>query len=198
MAKHLGAIPTLEGVTPDRRLVRVRAPRFKDAAAWRDLRISDQERIEPFWAHSEQSWADRHRRRAWYRSRLAAFKHARRGDGVHTVIEVDGAFAGQCDVWLDRERASAEVGLWLHSRWAGTGVATTMAELVLDLLFGQLGIERLTAPIAASNVATRQVAKRMGFQREGCMRSYMLTGQGRTDHELWALTRSDWADRRAR
>ena len=108
------------------------------------------------------------------------------------MVVVDGQLAGQCDAWIDRYHGRSELGLWIDSRCAGRGVGTAAAALVIAELFRDPGMYRIAAPIAVGNVATVAVARRMGFRYEGTLRGYMELGQGRCDHELWALTRADW------
>ncbi|WP_233213690.1 GNAT family N-acetyltransferase [Mycobacterium hubeiense] len=170
----------------------LRTPRFADAGEWRRIRLADQELIEPFWDHSELSWPDRHTRGAWLRECVSARRRMRNRSGLHTVIEVDGRLAGQCDAWIDLFHCRSELGLWVASRHAGDGVGTVAVQLVIAYLFEDLGVERITAPIAKGNTATARIAQRLGFVCEGVMRSYMSVGGQRRDHALWSLIRADW------
>ncbi|MUL81741.1 MULTISPECIES: GNAT family N-acetyltransferase [unclassified Mycolicibacterium] len=187
------AAPTLSGVTSSGITVTLRTPRFSDAIGWRAARMANQEFIEPFWDHSSQSWPERHTRGAWVRECVKARRRMRRGAGLHFVIMVEGQLAGQCDAWIDRFHGRTELGLWVDSRLHGQGVAAAAARLVIAHLFAEPEIERIAAPIATGNTATTLVAQRLGFVCEGVLRSYMTVGSGRRDHELWSLTREDWA-----
>lgn len=186
-----GVTPVLSGRTPSGVAVTLRAPRIADAGTWRRIRIADQALIEPFWDHSTLDWAQRHTAAMWLREYASARRRMRSGTGLHTVIEVDGRLAGQCDAWIDRFHARSELGLWVGSQYAGTGVGSTAAGLIIAYLFDVAGIERISAPIAAQNTATTWMAQRMGFTPEGVMRSYMRVGDGRLDHTLWSLIRED-------
>ncbi|MBU9766763.1 GNAT family N-acetyltransferase [Mycobacterium sp. TNTM28] len=187
------AKPTLSGVTSAGIPVTLRPPRFSDAAAWRAVRLANQDCIEPYWDHSPQSWPERHTVGAWLRECLKARRRMRRGAGLHFVIVVEGRLAGQCDAWIDRFHGRSELGLWVDSRQHGRGVAAAAGRLIVAQLFAEPGIERIAAPIATGNTATTQVAQRVGFVREGVLRQYMAIGSGqRHDHELWSLTRDDW------
>lgn len=185
--------PTLSTVTSAGVAVTLRTPRFSDAAAWRAVRMDNREFIEPFWDYSPLSWPERHTRGIWVRECLAAHRRMRRGAGLHTVIVADGGLAGQCDAWIDRFHGRSELGLWVDSRHHGRGVGIAAVRLVIAALFAQPGIDRISAPIASGNTATTRVAERLGFVKEGVLRSYMRIGSGRCDHELWGLTRADWA-----
>jgi [ribosomal protein S5]-alanine N-acetyltransferase len=189
----LGAAPTLSGITLSGIAVTLRTPRFSDASGWRQVRLANQQFIEPFWDYSPLSWPERHTRGAWVRDCVNARRRMRAGAGLHTVIVVNEQLAGQCDAWIDRFHGRSELGLWVDSRHHGGGVAAVAVRLVIANLFGEPEIERISAPIATGNTVTSQLAQRMGFVREGVLRSYMAVGSGRLDHELWSLTRDDWA-----
>ena len=148
--------------------------------------------MEPFWDYSELSWSEQHRYREWVHEWRAARQRARRGDCVHTVLEVDGELAGQLDAWLEPHHRRGELGIWVHSKWAGARVGVTSVGLLIDYLFGELGLERVSAPICCGNAPPAALAIQRGFVREGVMRSYLRTGSGRRDHELWSQTRPEW------
>ncbi|AKS35976.1 hypothetical protein AFA91_00555 [Mycolicibacterium goodii] len=116
----------------------------------------------------------------------------RRGEAVHTMIEVDGRLAGQCDAWIDAYHGRCELGLWVDGRVGTRGVGTTAIRLMVTHLFEDRRMDRIAAPIAVGNTATLRMAQRLGFVREGVLRSYMTVGSGRCDHELWSLTSADW------
>ncbi|MDV3125584.1 GNAT family N-acetyltransferase [Mycobacterium sp. 21AC1] len=190
--RSLGASPTLSTVTRQGRALTLRTPRFSDAEDWRRVRLANQELIEPFWDHSTLSWSERHTRRVWLRECVSARRRMRRGAGLHTVIDVDRQLAGQCDVWIDRYHGRSELGLWVAAGHSNAGVGSAAVRLVVGHLFDAMSIERVAAPIACGNDATIRIARRLGFVREGVMRSYMTVGSRRRDHELWSLTRNDW------
>jgi RimJ/RimL family protein N-acetyltransferase len=190
--REYGSAPTLSTTTPGGLDVVLRTPRFSDADSWRRVRLLNQAAIEPVWDHSEFSWPDRHSRRAWIRECIAARRRMREGGCVHTVVEVDGELAGQCDAWLERYHKRGEIGVWIDARWTGQRVGTTALGLLVDYLFDELGLERITAPIARDNFAIVALTKRLGFVHEGVMRSYSTIGKGRTDHHLYSQTREEW------
>ncbi|WP_319445965.1 MULTISPECIES: GNAT family protein [unclassified Mycobacterium] len=189
---RFGSAPTLSATTPGGLNVVLRTPRFRDADSWRRVRMLNQAEIEPVWGYSDLSWPDRHRRRDWIRECIDARKRLRAGSCVHTVVEVDGELAGQCDAWLERYHKRGEIGVWIDSRWTGQRVGTTALGLLVDYLFAEVGLERVTAPIALGNIPIVQLTKRLGFAHEGLMRSYLEVGKGRCDHDLYSQTREEW------
>lgn len=172
--------------------VRLRPPRLDDFGEWRRIRLRDRESLRPFMISSPLDWDARHSGAAWTREWLTARADARRGRRLATVIEIDGRFAGQCELGsLDVRAESAELGIWIDRDHAGSGLGGLAAALLLDFATGPLGLRRVTAPIAADNIVTRTGAAAMGMRREALLVRAVDAGGRRTDHELWALTRAD-------
>ena len=76
----------------------------------------------------------------------------------------------------------------MDSRWAGKGMSTIAAGMMIDHAVTELGLFRLVAPIAAGNRAAAWGAHRLGMVREGKMAGFLDVGGQRRDHHLWAIT----------
>ena len=88
-----------------------------------------------------------------------------------------------------------EIG-WTFARegW-GKGYATEAATAAIDWAFGVLGWKQIIHCIAADNVASQNVAKRLGSTRQGLGR---LPGpHDKEPIEIWGQTREQWFLRRA-
>ena len=167
----------------------LRSPRISDAPQWREARLRERERIEPWWVSSPLSWQERHTDVRWVTSVLQARREARAGRSLPLVVEVDGHVAGQCGLeWISTHTGVAEMGIWMDSRWAGRGMSTVAAGMMVDHAMQNLGVHRLVAPISEGNVAAAWGALRLGMTREGTMASFLQVGGERRDHHLWALT----------
>jgi ribosomal-protein-alanine N-acetyltransferase len=167
----------------------LRSPRIADAAQWREARMRERERIEPWWASSRLTWDERHTDARWVTTVLQARREARAGRALPLVVEIDGHVAGQCGLeWISPHTGVAEMGIWMDSRWAGTGVTAVAAGMMVDHALTTLGLHRLTAPISEGNLAATWGAERLGMRCEGTMASFLEVGGKRRDHQLWALT----------
>lgn len=183
---------TLVGRTSRGESVTLRAPRLSDASTWREIRLADRVAIEPFWVTDQRGWEARHRERVWIHEWLWSRSEAKAGRIVRTVIEVDGQFAGQCDLWIQPHDERGELSIWVESRLAGRGIAAAAGRLLIGHAFDQLGLARVTAPIDVDNVASARLARRIGLVREGTMISYLSVGGRRRDHDLWAVSALAW------
>jgi RimJ/RimL family protein N-acetyltransferase len=87
---------------------------------------------------------------------------------------------------LDSERRIIEIGYFVLPHARGRGVATTIARLLADHAFS-LGIERVAAYVNVGNVASERVVERVGFTREGVVRSMPKPDGRRVDKTLFSL-----------
>lgn len=167
----------------------LRTPRFDDAVAWREARLRERARIEPWWADSPQTWEERHSESAWVTGLLHARAEARAGRALPLVIEIDGELAGEANLeWIAPHTSTAELSVWVDSRWVRKGASGVAGRLLYDYAFDRLGLHRLIAPIATGNVGAALGARRMGMVKEGTMAGFLEVGGERRDHDLWALT----------
>lgn len=89
--------------------------------------------------------------------------------------------------------AVAEVAYWVSPKARGQGIATRAVRLVSDWGLEELGIERLWLETEPENAASRRVAEKAGFRREGVFRSHCrsrTTGQ-RHDCVIFSLLPAD-------
>jgi RimJ/RimL family protein N-acetyltransferase len=167
----------------------LRSPRVGDAEQWREVRTRERERIEPWWASSPLGWEQRHADAQWVSDLLQARREARAGRALPLVVEIDGRLAGQCNLeWIAPHTSTAEMGIWMDSRWARRGLSPVAAAMMVDYAIFDLGLHRLIAPIGTGNVPAAAGARKLGMRLEGTMSGFLDVGGVRRDHELWALT----------
>jgi RimJ/RimL family protein N-acetyltransferase len=167
----------------------LRSPRLRDAEQWRVVRTRERKRIEPWWASSGLTWEQRHTTAQWTRDVLQSRREARAGRALPLVVEIDGQLAGQCNLeWIAPHTATAEMGIWMDSRWARQGLSAVGAAMMVDYAMGVLGLHRLIAPIGEGNVVAAAGAQKIGMRREGTMAGFLDVGGMRRNHDLWALT----------
>jgi RimJ/RimL family protein N-acetyltransferase len=121
--------------------------------------------------------------RGWAEGNRAGFviAHAADGDGLGTI----GLRLFADDAGL------ASVGYWLRREARGHGAATIAVQLVSAWAFDELGIKRLSLFTLSGNVASQRVAERAGFTREGILRAWVPTRDGRRDSVMFSLLPDD-------
>jgi RimJ/RimL family protein N-acetyltransferase len=96
---------------------------------------------------------------------------------------------------IDREAATLELGYVVAPAARGRGVATAALRLLTEWAFAEAGAERIELLISIDNHASKRVAERCGYVRDGILRSAYLKQGRRQDTELWSRLKADVVDR---
>lgn len=97
---------------------------------------------------------------------------------------------GQIGIAVNAHHRSAEAYYWILPERRGQGIASAALGLVADWAFAK-GVERLYLLVHTDNEASNGLADRMGFAREGVLRSYEPFKGQRPDLVSWSLLPSD-------
>jgi RimJ/RimL family protein N-acetyltransferase len=111
--------------------------------------------------------------------------------GFAVLSEADEflGFVGIVDLDLDRQQG--EIGYVVTREARGRGVAGRALRLVTDWALGDLGLERVELHIDPGNEPSIRVAERIGYVREGVLRSVHFKDDRRQDIAMYSLLRSD-------
>ncbi len=74
----------------------------------------------------------------------------------------------------------------------GRGYGTSFMQAICEWVFAECDVERFWLDLLPSNVRAVRVYEKIGFEREGVMRSALRTPGGRQDLLLMSLLRADW------
>ena len=102
--------------------------------------------------------------------------------------------AGECvgSVWLTLGvEGRATVGYWLLRAARGKGLLTHALGLVSHWAFDELGVKRIGLLADPRNAGSVRLAERVGFQREGVLRSWVDVNGERVDYTSFSLLPSD-------
>ncbi len=102
----------------------------------------------------------------------------------------DDQLLGQVGLNVNVRHVSAEGHCWVKASDRRRGVASGALGLVADWGFSN-GIPRLFLGIHPENVASNRLAEKMGFTREGVLRSYEPVKDRRPDLVSWSLLPTD-------
>jgi RimJ/RimL family protein N-acetyltransferase len=125
---------------------------------------------------------------------LGAYETGRR-DGTRegfALIGADEDFLGVGVVpRIEAASATAEIGYVVAEHARGRGVAQEALAQLTEWAFAELGSERLELLISVENGASKRVAERCGYRREGVLRSVYIKPGRREDTEIWSRLVSD-------
>lgn len=77
------------------------------------------------------------------------------------------------------ESRNGHIGYWCAKEARGRGVTTRALRGICKWGFGELGLERLELITDPENHASQRVAEKVGFTREGVLRSHLVHPDGR-------------------
>jgi RimJ/RimL family protein N-acetyltransferase len=128
---------------------------------------------------------------------LGAYEEGRRQGTSEAFAIVDGEGDGgeflgiAVAPRIDRDGRTAELGYVVAPASRGQGVATRALQLLTDWAFGTLGALRAELIISVENQASKRVAGRGGYRREGVLRSTHFKQGIREDIEMWSRLPTD-------
>lgn len=115
-----------------------------------------------------------------------------RGDKFQWIIEEDGTPAGWVTLVVSNwEHGLAEVGYALATDRQGRGLMARALVVLLDDLFANTRLERIEARCATDNLPSQRVLEKVGFRREGRLRSYFRLHGRRVDNYLYAVLKGE-------
>lgn len=120
-------------------------------------------------------------------------RQLRAGTGIPFVLRYDSEVVGQLSVSEVSGGAlqSAQIGYWVSEHMAGRGITPIAVALVIDYLFGVLGLHRVEICIRPENAASLRVVEKLGLRYEGRRSNYIHIDGAWRDHESFAVTRGE-------
>lgn len=90
---------------------------------------------------------------------------------------------------------TGHVGYWCAAEARGRGVATRALRLLSRYGFEELGLQRLELITDPDNLASQRVAEKVGYRREGVLRSHLDHPDGRRrDSVMFSLLPGELVD----
>ena len=109
------------------------------------------------------------------------------------IVEFSGEPVGSVAVsGISWRMGYAEVGYLMAESSHGKGIGTAAVKLLVDKIFTESSLQRLTATISTENVASWRLVERLGFKREGTLRQHYVVQGQRVDEYYYGLLRSEW------
>ncbi|MFD8421082.1 GNAT family N-acetyltransferase [Streptomyces sp. NPDC059466] len=116
------------------------------------------------------------------------------GSGFPFVIarRSDGRPVGNVGLWLrDLGQGRASLGYWIAKSARGQGAAAAALRAVTVWALQDQRIARLELHVEPWNTASIRTAERVGFRREGLLRSWQQVGEERRDMFMYAMVDGD-------
>jgi ribosomal-protein-alanine N-acetyltransferase len=117
-------------------------------------------------------------------------RERRAGRGLYFTIAgaASDEFLGTCDLRIPSDDLEiGELGYLLAPHARGAGVAARALTLLISWGFESLGLTRIQALIHPDNRPSLRLVERLGFGREGLLRSYRAGRASREDRVIYSL-----------
>lgn len=172
--------------------LRMRAPRLDDQEMWSRLRENSRSFLQPW----EPRWPRDHLTRPAFRRRVRwanTEAHAERAFAFLIFHKLEDTLIGGITISNIRRgpSRSASLGYWVGEPHARQGFMRDAVERVARFAYDDMKLVRLEAACLESNVASRALLERCGFQSEGIVRGYLEVNGTVRDHILYARLAQD-------
>ena len=97
---------------------------------------------------------------------------------------------------LPEDERQAQIGYTFAQAFQGKGFATEAVGRLLDFLFSEYQLHRVTATCDAENVASARLLERLGMRREGHFIENIWFKGAWGDEYLYAILAEEWEERR--
>lgn len=94
---------------------------------------------------------------------------------------------------IDERDRKAKIGYFIARAFSSRGIVTSAVRTVLAHCFGELKLNRIELRFADGNEASKRVAERLGFSREGILRQEEFLNGVFVDHHVYGLVSIDFA-----
>jgi RimJ/RimL family protein N-acetyltransferase len=101
------------------------------------------------------------------------------GDQHQFAITESGQVVGSIGLSVNQTSRNGHIGYWCAAAARGRGVTTRALRLLSRYALDELKLERLELITDPDNRASQRVAEKVGFRREGVLRSHLLHPDGR-------------------
>ncbi|MEU4802703.1 GNAT family protein [Actinosynnema sp. NPDC023587] len=108
------------------------------------------------------------------------------------AVEADGVVVGDVGVNLGDNRKQAEIGYTIATAHQGNGYATEAVGRVVEHLFVDRGLHKVSAECDARNEPSTKLLTRLGFRLEGHLVEHTWIKDEWTDDLLFGLLAREW------
>ncbi|MDI7863103.1 GNAT family N-acetyltransferase [Rhizobiaceae bacterium n13] len=120
------------------------------------------------------------------------------GKCVYAITKAeDGVFLGCCGIEPHADSQTVEIGYWLGEPYWNQGYMTEAAQVLTDMVFRTRQIAQIDARCRVTNVGSRRVIQKCGFQFQGSGMVPSLALGGMVPVEWYRLDRKTWMSLRS-
>jgi ribosomal-protein-serine acetyltransferase len=116
--------------------------------------------------------------------------------GPNAAILLEGRFIGTVGCHpVDWNNRHTSIGYWIDGAQQGKGIMTRCCAGLVDYLFHDAGLHRVTIQCGTGNHKSCAIPQRLGFTREGVMREAEWVSGRWVNLVVWGMLAPDWSAR---
>lgn len=120
----------------------------------------------------------------------------RNNNGFQAGIWYKGKLAGVIGLHhVNWSNKSTSIGYWLGKDFQGKGLMTNACQALIQYCLEELNLNRVEIRAATKNYKSAAIPPKLGFQKEGCLRSAEWLYDKYVDHYVFGLTKSDYLNK---
>ena len=93
---------------------------------------------------------------------------------------------------MDFDGAFGEIEYCIGSTFQGKGYATEAAKAVIDFGFRKIGFNKVQICVRPSNIPSKSVIEKCGFNYEGALRDYFRINGEFEDRLYYSILKEEW------
>jgi ribosomal-protein-alanine N-acetyltransferase len=178
------------GLTTSRlRLVRLA---LEHAASLRAYQVAERKRLQPW----EPLRDDAYFEPAAFRERLASAQDLMsRGQALQLLAfaRPNGDLVAECNFTnvVRGPFQACHLGYSVAAAWEGQGCMSETLRAGIDFMFNVVGLHRIMANYQPENTRSAHLLSKLGFEKEGYARAYLMINGSWADHVLTSLVKED-------
>lgn len=174
----------------------LRLLQWTDGPGWTASMRANEERMRPWWPPT-QDWAKATDSVAFADHYLDWRRRTRSGRGLCAVIAGPSGVLGEVTLWnLSPGSGTGEAGVWLYPRVSRRYFLPLWAAF-FDNCLGNLGLERVTSPVASGNAGPLRLINEIGGRYIATLPGGDSVSSGLQGMDLYSISRQQWIDRRS-
>ncbi len=172
-------------------MVHLRRPTVEDRDEWVALREGSLAHLLP-WEPRQKMKSERERWESFFNTSDTEDRKR-----FLICLNADGRIVGYVGLNDIRHGAmmGCAAGYWIAKPYTRKGYMTEALGLAIRHAFRALGLHRVEAGVQPHNKASLGVVRKVGMRNEGTALRFLQIDGKWCDHERWAITIEEWADR---
>lgn len=168
----------------------LRPPRLRDARAWSEIRLRNEQWLAPWEPTSLHTWDERNSVSAWPPLHSALRASGRKGVMLPFMVCYGGRLVGQLNVSnvVHGALRSCTVGYWIDGAMAGRNITPAALAVAIDHCFAAVGLHRVEVDIRPENRPSLRVVEKLGLRHEGFYQRFLDIDGAWRDHIAFAVT----------